>query len=94
MKAKQMKSEYKLNQNFPNPFNPVTEITYYIPNDGKVNINVYSINGQLVKELVNEFKTAGKYSISYDASSLASGVYFYTINSGDFTDTKRLTLVK
>ena len=94
MKAKQMKSEYKLNQNFPNPFNPTTQITYFIPKNGNVNISIYNINGQLVKELVNEFKTSGEYKVDFDGSLIASGVYFYTIRSGEFTDTKRLTLVK
>lgn len=94
MKAKQMKSEYKLNQNFPNPFNPLTQINYYIAKDGLVNISVYNINGQLVKELINEFKTSGEYKVDFDGTLIASGVYFYTIRSGEFTDTKRLTLVK
>ncbi len=93
-KAGLMKSEYKLNQNYPNPFNPKTQIVYSIPKDGSVKLDIYSINGQLVKELVNEFKTSGDYKVEFDGSNLASGIYFYTLRTGNFVDTKKLTLIK
>lgn len=93
-KATLNKINFKLNQNYPNPFNPKTNISFIIPNDGQVNISVYNMNGQMVKELVNGFKTAGEYKIEFDGTNLASGVYFYTLKNGNFTDTKKLILVK
>ncbi|RPI13493.1 MAG: T9SS C-terminal target domain-containing protein [Ignavibacteriae bacterium] len=86
--------EFALHQNYPNPFNPATYINYDIPKASNVTITVYNINGKEVSTLVNEFKQAGAYSISFNASSLASGVYFYKITAGDFTATKKMTLIK
>lgn len=85
---------YKLNQNYPNPFNPVTSISYEIPKEGLVKINVYDITGKEVATLLNEFKNAGSYSITFNGSNLASGVYFYKIETGNFTEVKRMLLVK
>lgn len=85
---------FGLSQNYPNPFNPNTKISYSIPKDGFVKLSVYNISGQLVKELVNRNQQAGNYSVDFDGSNLASGVYFYTLKSGSFVETKRLTLVK
>lgn len=83
-----------MSQNYPNPFNPVTKIDYNIPNDGKVQLKVYDITGREVYTLVNEVKPAGYYTVDFDASSLASGVYFYKISSGDFVKVKRMLIVK
>lgn len=90
----QIPVEYSLSNNFPNPFNPVTTITYTIPVNERVLIKVYDILGREVTTLVNEDKIAGKYSLSFDASRLASGIYFYTIKAGSFTQTKKMVLIK
>ena len=85
---------YSLSQNFPNPFNPTTTISFGIPKAGLVNISVYDITGKFVNELVNSELSAGKYNTAWDASSLASGVYFYKIQAGDFIEMKKMTLLK
>jgi len=85
---------YELKQNFPNPFNPVTNIQYQIVNQGMVTLKVYDMLGREVKVLVNEIKSPGKYVVSFDATGLSSGVYFYKMTSGDFSETKKFVLVK
>lgn len=87
-------SEYKLYQNFPNPFNPVTRINYDISKRGFVNLRIYDILGREVKSLVNEIKSIGSYSIDYNASGLASGIYFYRLECNGFVSTKRMLLIK
>lgn len=86
--------DYKLYQNEPNPFNPVTIITFEIPKDEFVKLNIYDINGRLVKILVNEFRNAGKYYEVFSGSKFASGIYFYRLETSSFTETKRMILVK
>jgi aminopeptidase N len=85
---------YELYQNYPNPFNPTTNIRFSIAHSGNVNITVYDLLGKKVKQLLNEERSAGNHDISFNASSLASGVYYYSIQSGDFISTKKLTLIK
>jgi probable HAF family extracellular repeat protein len=92
---------YSLNQNFPNPFNPSTTISFSIPNEEFVTLKVFNSLGEEVAELVNETKSAGNYSVSFNASShsgnvrnLTSGVYFYKISAGNFTETKKMILLK
>jgi hypothetical protein len=85
---------YSLSQNYPNPFNPSTQISFGLPKSGNVKLVVYDILGREVKTLVNDFRNAGTYNISFDASSLASGIYFYSIKANDFTQTKKMLLVK
>lgn len=87
-------SQYSLSQNYPNPFNPTTKIDFSIPKNSLVTLKVYDILGKQVGVLVNKEFTAGSYTVDFNASSLAAGVYFYTINAGDFTETKKLVLVK
>ncbi len=87
-------SAYALEQNFPNPFNPSTKIAYSIPAEGFVSLDVYNSIGQKVASLVNESKTAGTYTVNFDASDLTSGIYFYKISSGSFTETKKMILLK
>lgn len=87
-------TNYFLAQNYPNPFNPTTTIKYGLPKSGVLKLVVYDLLGREVKTLVNEFKQAGSYEINFNASSLASGVYLYRIEAGDFIDTKKLLLVK
>jgi hypothetical protein len=86
--------EYKLAQNYPNPFNPSTIINFSIPQSGLVKLVVYDILGREITTLVNEAKVAGNYSVTFDASSIPSGVYFYKITSGNFVSTKKMALVK
>lgn len=81
-------------QNYPNPFNSVTKIQYTIPNYQYVTLNVYNMLGQKVATLVNEYKSAGNYLETFDASTLASGVYFYTLRTGNFTQTRKMILLK
>jgi hypothetical protein len=85
---------YSLSQNYPNPFNPVTKISYSIAKQGLVTLKIYDIIGREIKTLVNEVKQAGYYTVDFNGSSLASGVYFYRIQSGDFISVKRMVLVK
>jgi hypothetical protein len=85
---------YSLGQNYPNPFNPITKISYGIPKSEFVKITVLDVLGRVVSVPVNEFKTAGSYSVEFDASELSSGVYFYRLEAGDFRDVKKMTLVK
>ena len=86
--------KYELSQNYPNPFNPSTTIKFAIPKNGVVQIKLYDITGREVKSLVNEIKTAGYYSVTFNASDLSSGVYFYRIQANDFVQTKRMVLIK
>lgn len=86
--------EYKLNQNYPNPFNPTTTISYSIPEHADVKIIIYSIFGEEVRTLLNDRKEAGTYSINFNAENLASGIYFYTIETGKYFATKKFTLLK
>jgi len=90
----ELPNEYKLTQNYPNPFNPVTNINFAIPKAGYVELKVYDILGREAATIVNEFRQAGNYTVDFNASSFASGVYFYTIKSGEFTDTKKMVLIK
>ena len=85
---------YTLKQNFPNPFNPATSIEYSIPNSEFVSLKVFDVLGNEVASLVNEVKEPGNYSVNFEASSLTSGIYFYTINSGKFYQVKKMMLLK
>jgi len=85
---------FSLAQNYPNPFNPATSIKYSIPKQTLVKLVVYDVLGREVAKLVNEVKHAGNYSVLFDASVYASGVYFYRIEAGDFKDVKKMVLVK
>lgn len=85
---------YALEQNYPNPFNPTTTIGYSIPVDNFVTIKLYDVLGNEVITLLNEQKQAGKYEMLYNASNLASGVYYYQIQAGEFSQTRKLMLMK
>ncbi len=85
---------FELNQNFPNPFNPVTKISFQIPGQYFVSLKVYDILGNEVATLVNEKKSAGKYNVDFNASALPSGVYFYKLQAGSFVQTKKMILLK
>jgi hypothetical protein len=85
---------YSLSQNYPNPFNPVTHINFTVPKDGNVSLKIYDMLGNEIAVYVNGFLRAGSYNADVDGSSWASGVYFYKLTAQDFTDTKKMTLVK
>ncbi len=85
---------YSLEQNYPNPFNPTTNVHFSIPKDGNVSFKVYNSVGQLVETYVDEFVKAGKYNAEIDATNWASGVYYYTLSAKDFTQTKKMILIK
>jgi len=85
---------YKLLQNYPNPFNPSTNINFQLPENGPVNISIYDINGKLFEELVNKNLSAGNHLIELNAVNYPSGIYFYRISAGNFTDVKKMILVK
>lgn len=91
--------KFALEQNYPNPFNPETKISYQLPVESHVSIKVFNLTGQLVRTLVEEFKTAGVYTVVWEGRndtglSLPSGAYFYRINAGDFQQTLRMILLK
>ena len=87
-------SKFELMQNYPNPFNPSTSIEYSVPSNEYVLLKVYDLLGNEVNTLVNERQSAGNYEVNFDASNLASGIYFYRIQSGSFIQTKKLMLLK
>lgn len=87
-------TSFALNQNFPNPFNPETTISYQLAAVSHVTLKVYDVLGRNVKTLVDEVKKPGRYETEFDTSQLASGVYFCTLHAGDFSQTKKLTLLK
>lgn len=87
-------TEFSLAQNYPNPFNPATTIQYNITKTGPVTLKVYNVLGQVVSTLVNQEQNAGTYKVNFDASKLASGIYMYTIQSGNSSLTKKMLLLK
>ena len=86
--------ESVLMQNYPNPFNPSTNISYLLKSTGKVRLSVYDILGREVAVLANEIQTAGAHEVTFSANGLSSGVYFYRINAGTFTQSKQMILIK
>ena len=86
--------KFNLYQNYPNPFNPVTVIKYDIPENSKVKISVFDATGREVKNLVNDTKSPGAYEVIFNGVSLASGVYYYKLEAGNFSDVKKLILLK
>jgi hypothetical protein len=86
--------DYELFQNYPNPFNPTTKIKYQIPGLGFVTLKVYDILGNEIATLVNEEKPAGDYEVDFNGSTLTSGVYFYQLRAGDYTETKKMILLR
>ncbi len=87
-------TSFSLSQNYPNPFNPLTTIRYSIPKGDAVVIEVFDMLGNEVSTLVNEEKEKGVYSVSFDASNFASGIYFYRLQTGNFVETKKMLLLK
>lgn len=86
---------FSLSQNYPNPFNPATEIKFELPQNTFVTLVVYNAIGEEVARLVNnEYRNAGRYSVSFDGSKLASGIYFYSIVAGSYNEVKKMVLLK
>lgn len=97
--AEEMPKEYALNSNYPNPFNPTTQISYQIPKDGFVSLTVYNSLGQKVSQLVNQHQSIGNYSVQFNAVNLPSGVYIYKLHVSlgsitNFSSTKKMLLLK
>jgi hypothetical protein len=92
--TKEVPKVFALYNNYPNPFNPSTEISFSIPTASQVRLSVYNLLGQEVATLVNEFKNAGTYTVPFSANGLASGVYFYSIKAGNHSDVKKMVLMK
>jgi hypothetical protein len=88
-------TNFRLDQNYPNPFNPITVINFSVPVENTlVSLRVYNSLGQEVGTLINQVVPAGSHEVNFDASSLSSGVYFYTLRAGNFVDSKKMTLLK
>ncbi len=97
--ASSLPTTFTLNQNYPNPFNPETTIDYYVAQGSHVELAIYNLLGDKIKTLVSGYQAAGNYSIKWradsdDGSLVASGVYFYKLTAGDYTDSKKMTLMK
>lgn len=90
----ELPEEYSLMQNYPNPFNPVTNIRFALKEAGEVKLTVYDVMGNEITTLVNEYRPAGVYEAEFDASRIASGVYFYGISAGNFREMRKLILLK
>jgi hypothetical protein len=85
---------FSLKQNYPNPFNPTTNIQYDLPSDNFVSIKIFDITGREITTLVNEFKTAGRYSVGFNGANISSGIYYYKIEAGNFTQVRKMILLK
>ena len=85
---------FELAQNYPNPFNPITSIAFDLAADSQVRLQIYNIRGERVATLVNQKLAVGNYAIHWDASRFPSGIYFYVLNAGNFTDVKKMMLLK
>lgn len=94
IKEKPIDTDFELFQNHPNPFNPITRISFKVPSNTVVKLSVYDILGREIITLVNEEVKAGKHEIEFNGTDLPSGVYFYKIQSQNFVDTKKLVLIK
>ena len=89
-----MPEEFLFHSLYPNPFNPVTNIKYSVPENTLVSIIVYDINGNMISELINQHQSVGTYNLMWNAEGYPSGVYFVKLDAGEFTQTQKLMLVK
>ena len=89
-----MPSQYSLQQNYPNPFNPTTKINYAIPQPEFVSLRVYDVLGKEIATLVNEEKNSGNYQVDFTGYGLSSGIYYYTLKAGNYSETRKLVLLK
>jgi hypothetical protein len=86
--------DFNLSQNYPNPFNPTTNIKYQITNNKLVTLKIFDILGKEVETLVNEKQNAGTYEVTFNASQYSSGIYFYKLTTDNFSDTKKMLMIK
>lgn len=95
LKSERCHREYKLNSDIhPNPFNPTTTISFTLPNAMQVNLSIYNISGRLVETLVNGWRDAGTHEVTFDGSNLASGVYIYCLQAGEYSSSGKMVLMK
>ena len=94
VQQKRLPEQFNLAQNYPNPFNPETTIEFSIPEQGKVELEVFNIIGRSVIKLVDGFKTKGVYQVEFNGENLASGVYFYRLKTDQFITTKKMVLMR
>jgi len=87
-------SKLLLSENYPNPFNPTTTITYTLPEDGKVQIKIFDVFGREAATLINDIESKGKHNVTWDGSNVASGIYFYTITFKNQAINKKMLLIK
>jgi len=87
-------TNFSMAQNYPNPFNPTTKINFAVPKQAFVTIKVFDVTGREIATLINGMTPAGYHSVDFNATAFASGVYFYRIEAADFSDTKRMMLIK
>ena len=87
-------THFSVSAAYPNPFNPLANLDYAIPESGNVKVTVFNINGQIIDTLVDEFKSAGYYKVSWDAYNISSGIYFIKVESGQNVSTQKLMLMK
>ena len=97
--SNQLPTAFNLYNNYPNPFNPTTQIRYDLPEDARVSITIYDLMGRSIKSLVHSNQTAGYHSVRWDATSdmgegVSAGMYIYTIQAGEFRQTKKMVLLK
>ena len=85
---------FTLSQNYPDPFNPTTTITYSLPKSSLITLKIYDLLGREIETLVNEEKPAGNYEVEFDGSNLPSGIYFYRMQAGKFIKTRKFVLIK
>ncbi len=89
-----MPQEYQLNQNYPNPFNPRTTISYYLPHAAPLRLSLFDIRGGYLLTLVDDYQFAGHHDVIFDGEAFSSGIYFYRLESPEFTDTRKMILQK
>ena len=92
--AKEVPANFELTQNYPNPFNPTTNIKFSLPKAGNTSLKIYDLSGKEVMTMFSGYMEAGYYNADLDASKLSSGIYFYTLSSGDYKETRKMVLVK
>jgi len=90
----ELPKSYQLSQNYPNPFNLATNISFYLPQGSEVLLEVYNVLGEKIKTLINEYRSAGRYTETFNGAGLPSGIYIYRLTSGNFTASKKLILMK
>jgi hypothetical protein len=83
-----------LDQNYPNPFNPTTSIGYQLADPGRVKLVIYNVLGQQIAVLVDDYQVAGSYEIEFDGRDLASGIYYYILDAGDFAMVRKMILLQ